>query len=445
MKKILSCFQVAALLALLPAGRAAAAPEVSPAPADAAGPVLSAVPTAAPAAMVSAPAAVDGGEDGSMRRLDDPEEPAPAARHSSRRAGPHNGHPNDDRVSLFCDTQVKAGERIAGSAVAVLGDVEVSGEVTRDAVCVLGDCTVNGTVNGKVVAVLGDVHLGPLAHVIGDVVCVGGGDVARAAGAVVDGRIIHKGDDAGRHLTVPLHIWYSHALALGRPLALAHGLGWLWASTACLVAFYALLTVMFPEGIRRTGDVLVQRPLAVVFSALLSAAALPIVFVLLCVTVVGIPVAFVVLPLALVLAVLFGKAAIYVWIGRRLTHERSPLAVCLLIGAAIFIVLYFVPVLGLTLWFVLGLLGFGCAVVVLLQRPARAPALVAVGVVPMMPPGAVPAGVAAGAFAAAAEGPGRRGAGRARPPDRRWRHRRRCRRRWLPVRPRVSGSGRRGS
>ncbi len=316
---------------------------------------------------------------------------------------------DQDRVSVMGETHVLADEKVAGSAVGVLSDVIIDGEVADDAVSVLGDMIVNGVVNGNVVSVLSDVRLGPHAHVLGDVVSVGG-DVIRAPGAVIEGRLIQKTAGSGVHIGLPATSWWRNGLKLGRPLAVAPGLSWLWVMTACLLGFYALLALMFPVGIVRTGNILATRPLAVVISALLTTLALPVLFILLCVTLIGIPVALLVLPVAVIVAVLFGKAAIYGWIGRRIVDGRAPLVAAVLLGGLLFTLLYLVPVVGLALWLLLGGLGLGCAMTALFSGPKTAPTPAAIYNAPAAapiyhaPPAAPIYNAPAAAAAAAAPG-----------------------------------------
>jgi hypothetical protein len=80
-------------------------------------------------------------------------------------------HSSGDRVRVFGNVRIDEGEAISGQAVAVIGSVRIDGEV--------GD---------QVVAVLGSVELGPNAVVRGDVVSVGG-TVHRAPGAQIRGSV----------------------------------------------------------------------------------------------------------------------------------------------------------------------------------------------------------------------------------------------------------------
>lgn len=302
----------------------------------------------------------------------------PVRRNSRRdRRNPGRANRNDDRVSVFANTHVAATETVNGAAVAIMGDVTVDGRVEQDAVAVMGDNTVNGIVRGQVVAVLGDVTLGPKARVSGDVVCVGG-VVSRDPAAVVEGKIVQQAVGKTLHVGVPLSAWWTQALGRGRPLAFGAHLAWLWVVTAVTLLFYVLLALAFPRAVRRCGDQLVERPGLTILTALLSMIALPVLFVLLLITIIGIPVAFIALPVGVLLAVLFGKAAIYALVGRGVTGGRVSPVIAVLLGAAIFLLLYLVPILGIGLSFIVSLLGFGCAVLALITS-SRKPAPLPVG------------------------------------------------------------------
>jgi uncharacterized RDD family membrane protein YckC len=103
-----------------------------------------------------------------------------------------------------------------------------------------------------------------------------------------------------------------------------------------------------------------------------------VLFILLVITIVGIPVAIVVVPATLIGCILFGKAAIYSLVGRSLTGRQTPIVVATLVGALLLMLLYFVPYLGAVLWLTVGFFGFASVVATLFtsNRPAApAPAL----------------------------------------------------------------------
>ena len=311
------------------------------------------------------------------------------AKRPKRSPASHSGG-GDDRVSVMGDTHVLSDEKIDGAAVGVMGDVLVDGEVLGDAVAVLGDNTINGTVNGSAVAVLGDINLGPKAKVGGDVVSVGG-QVHREAGAQIGGHIVNKSAVGVPHFGPGMHTWWTNGLRLGRPLAIGPGLHWQWIFTVFMLVFYALLALVFPDGIRKCGEALVRRPVATIGASILSMLGLPVLFVLLLITIVGIPVALLFLPVGVVLGVMFGKASIYGLVGRAVSNDRLHPALAVLVGAVPFVLLLLVPVAGLMLWMLISLLGLGCVLTTLFaseKKPAPPTAPV-----PPMGVGAVPSWV----------------------------------------------------
>jgi uncharacterized RDD family membrane protein YckC len=199
-----------------------------------------------------------------------------------------------------------------------------------------------------------------------------------------------------------LRAWWDHALGHGALFGVGAGLGWLAVPVLLALGFYALLALVFPGGIQSTGDMLVQRPGAVVLSALLTLMALPVLFILLLITVVGIPVALLGLPAGIVVGVMFGKAAIYGLVGRKLMQNRAPLAVSVLIGGIVFALLFAVPVAGLALAALTAALGLGCSVAALLTA-GKSPVTPMSPVVSFAPP-AVPPIAAMGAAATPASG-----------------------------------------
>lgn len=308
-----------------------------------------------------------------------------------------------DRVRIFDDVVVASGTTVKGDAVAVMGNARIDGEVLRDAVAVLGDNVVNGHVHRNAVAVMGDLTLGPNARVDGDIVSVGG-EIHRDPGAVVGGEVRIEGIDAKFE---GFHDWWGKTLKIGRPLAIGAHLGWLWILTGFSVAFYALLALIFPQTVRRCGDKLVQEPGLSVLAAVLSLLAFPVLFILLCITIIGIPVALFLLPLGVLLMVFFGKAAIYALVGRKITGDRLHLALATILGALVFIVLYLFPVLGLLLSLLVAFIGFGAVVLVMFSpkpKPAApvAPAAV-IAPIPAAPATPMPSVSAGFVGAAAAE------------------------------------------
>jgi uncharacterized RDD family membrane protein YckC len=286
-------------------------------------------------------------------------------------AHPHHHHSRgDDRVSVMGSVDVRQDEDVNGSAVAVLGSVAVNGVVDEDAVSVLGSNTINGTVHGNAVSVLGNLHLGPNARVDGDVVCVGG-HYTRDASASVGGSEVEKA--ASNFSDNPeVHAWLHHSLGMGRPFSIeAHSF---WLVGLLMFALCILLALAFPAGVTKCGETLAHRPGVTFLSGILTLIALPLLFVLLLITLVGIPVAVLVLPLCLAACVIFGKAAIYALVGRSIVGKQHPVVIAAIVGGTIFTLFFFVPFLGGALWLLTSFLGFSCVLATLYSSAtARAP------------------------------------------------------------------------
>jgi uncharacterized RDD family membrane protein YckC len=369
-------------LAVITASRAAEPPATAGAP--------SAV---APSAVAPAPAAPAPAADAS----DDSED---ADRHADWQDSPeghhhryryHHHEHGDDVVNIGSDSNLASGQKAdsvvsifgsstsdgeAGDVVSIFGDTRVTGEVHDSAVAVFGNTYIDGKIDGDAVSVLGNMQLGPHAEVGGDVATIGG-TVQRDPAAIVHGNVqnVISTDFGG---TGPIRTWIRHCLLYGRPLSLAPGLGWAWGLALTFLALYAALALLFREGLTRCVQTFETQPGQSVLAALIAMLLTPVLVVLLCITVIGIPAVPFVL-LALFCVALFGKAVMLAWVGWRVAgrHDAGPLshpAVAVLIGGALVLVLYLVPVLGFLVYKLLGVLGLGAVVytVILAARAHQA-------------------------------------------------------------------------
>lgn len=339
-----------------------------------------------------------------------PDQPAPGQKHGdddwsdSPDTGPiqlhhhHRHHGNKDAVvSIGRNAELSAGQHadsvvaIFGSAtsagdvddavVSVLGNTRVTGKVGDATVAVMGSVYVNGEVGGDVVAVLGNVELGPEARVRGDIVVVGG-KLTRDPAATVGGSVQTVFTTDWTHFEW-LRPWVDRCLLYGRPLAFAHGLGWAWSIALGMLALYLFIAFLFHGAVERCVHTLESQPGQSVLAALLTVLLTPVVLVLLLITVLGIA-AIPFLAMALLCAAAFGKIVVLASIGRRCTPmlANDPVIhtlVGVLVGAAIVLVLYTIPVVGFIVYKLLGILGLGVVMYTLLialrsGRQARAEA-----------------------------------------------------------------------
>ena len=354
-------------LAVITASRAAEPPATADAPSTVA-PV--------PAAPAPAPAADASDDSEDADRHADWQDSLEGHHHRNRY---HHHEHGDDVVNIGSDSNLASGQKAdsvvsifgsstsdgeAGDVVSIFGDTRVTGEVHDSAVAVFGNTYIDGKIDGDAVSVLGNMQLGPHAEIGGDVSAIGG-TVQRDPAAIVHGNVqnIISTDFGGAG---PIRTWIRHCLLYGRPLSLAPGLGWAWGLALTFLALYAVLALLFREGLTRCVQTFETQPGQSVLAALIAMLLTPVLVVLLCITVIGIPAVPFVL-LALFCVALFGKAVMLAWVGRRVAgrHDAGPLshpAVAVLIGGALVLVLYLVPVLGFLVYKLLGVLGLGAVV-----------------------------------------------------------------------------------
>lgn len=354
----------------------------------------------------------------------------------------HHGDQSDsERVAVGHDVVVEKGEK-ASQAVAVFGNATVDGEATDQAVSVWGSTTVNGTVGNQAVSVLGNTtvngSVGDQAvavggnmivngHVGGEVVCVGG-DITLGPDAEVGGEVVVVGGELKKdpsanlhghvqqvHLPVlrPLVAWITSSLLKARLLSFASGAAWAWLVAAAFLGFYVVVALVFPRGIAKCVETLERRPGHVILTAVLTMLAMPLVFLLLAITGVGLLV-IPFLAIGLFAAKLFGRAAMLAWFGRRVTGlfgagPWSHVAVDVLGGGIIVALLYTVPILALVVAMLISIFGLGTVIYTLILSMRRngtkpAPAAPAVPPAGTPPPPAPAVALAAGGPAGSVEG-----------------------------------------
>jgi hypothetical protein len=181
-----------------------------------------------------------------------------------------------------------------GSDIHIEQDEVVRGDVTA----IRGDITVDGTVHGGVVSFGGDVYLNATARVDGDVVCIGG-TLHEEQGAYVSGeRVSALSGGRGERIARRLRLGQSHddrdwdGLRAGGKLA---------GSLARLLVFLGLAWLvawLFQQRIAVGAETLNRHPaLSLGIGALVHALFIPsivalvLVMALLCITIVGIPLA----------------------------------------------------------------------------------------------------------------------------------------------------------
>lgn len=228
--------------------------------------------------------------------------------------------------------------------------VEPGQVVDGDLSVVFGDATIEGTVNG-------------------DVNVVGGSAIERP-GSTITGHVNTIGGEVTRSF-VP---WAPSEVSDG--FAPDYRIMWRLAWDVVVVLFF----LIFPIRTRMALDRLEQHPGLALAAGLLGWVAVIPVAILLCVTIILMPLVLVE-GVALVAAVFIGKAALSLLVGRRLYEliqphtTPSPLA-ALVIGLVLLTAAELVPVIGVLITILVGLVGLGCVLLAFVREQSFA------GVVP---------------------------------------------------------------
>jgi len=208
-----------------------------------------------------------------------------------------------DVVRFGSDIVVREGQTVVGDVVAMGGDV-----------------TVNGHVEGEVVAMGGDVHLGPNGRVDGQVVTIGG-QLHEEPGSHVGGQRVTAGGLSNRWFPGPIFGVFNSGLKAA----------WTIAKMLLVLLVAWGFTQLAPHRTQAAFEMFKNEPVKCLGFGLLawaliipSVVALALVVAILCITIIGIPLAIAVLlgyVLAIVLLVVWGYVVGAAVLGERLARQ----------------------------------------------------------------------------------------------------------------------------
>lgn len=208
-----------------------------------------------------------------------------------------------------------------GSDITIPEDQEVQGDV----LAIRGDVNVEGRVSGNVVSMGGDIRLSSTARVDGDVVCMGG-KLHEEPGATVGGQRVTALDPEGRRSFAPRRIriepdWDDEG-ASGKLIFYLVMLGLVWA--LCKIAPGSTGAALTSLKARPAASLGLGLLIALLFVP--SLIALALVIAILCITIIGIPLALIALLgyfVFFALLVLWGYAVGAAGLGERLLERRG--------------------------------------------------------------------------------------------------------------------------
>jgi uncharacterized RDD family membrane protein YckC/cytoskeletal protein CcmA (bactofilin family) len=285
--------------------------------------------------------------------------PAPAAQETVRL---------QSLVTIRGNSHLRANETTP-EMVTIMGSATVDGVVDGESVTVMGNVTVNGTVRGDLVCVLGQVTLGPGAEVRGEVVAVGGGLVADPTSRIRGEKVVITIPGIGGSFGGWLGEWFQDGM--GKARILPHNHTWAWATAGIFVLLNLLFATMFRPAVLASARALETRPVLSAVNGALVFLFFPVLLILLLASVVGI----VLMPVAgaaLFFCWFIGTIGVYCFCGQQFGLQDRPV-LAVLAGNVVFLLLFALPVLGLAVWSVTGVMGLGGAITALgnKRREAR--------------------------------------------------------------------------
>jgi len=266
-------------------------------------------------------------------------------------------------VRVGQDFSLAQGDRVR-EVVTVFGSATIAGEVDRDVVVVFGSVRLEPTavIHGSVVVTAGGLTVVDGARIERDVVVTGGSVDAPSGFAPGREYVVVGLPGMGRQAEAVVP-FFTRGLFWGR--LIVPSLPWLWLVVSVIVLVYLAINMLFDRAVVACRQAIADRPLSSFLMGLLVLVLIGPVSFILAVSVIGIPVV-PFLVCGLFIAALLGKVGVTRWIGASIMAEtdsgsKGQSVRSFFIGTAIILLAYMVPVLGILVWALGGMLGLGAA------------------------------------------------------------------------------------
>lgn len=233
----------------------------------------------------------------------------------------------------------------------------INGAIGRDIVAGSGQLTVAGDVGRNIEAEVSDLQLGSNARVSGNVTYTSTKEVSRSNGAEVGGTITRNEpskNDSDNNAGVLFGL----------------SIGWF---VYCLLAMLLLATavaLLAPSVLNNATGQAMLRPWRALLVGFLASIVVPIAIILLAVTIIGIPLAIVML-LAWFLIVILSSPVFAYYLGRNILRSSAQPLVIMAVGIIIAVTLYFIPVIGFIFMLVSLWMGAGMLLLELFRRSPK--------------------------------------------------------------------------
>jgi len=244
-----------------------------------------------------------------------------------------------------------------GSLLSWRGKLDIQGHVQGSIILAGGNITLNGEIDEDVICIFADVKLNEKTLIKGDFYLIGG-TFTQQPGSTIKGKFFNSKVDLKRiESTLLLLVTDSQTAVFIRAIKII-----VWLIIALI------LFAIIPQKILKAEEIIQKNVSKITAIGILSMACLLvllILFLILCIFIVGIPLLLILLIFYCVVCI-FGRTVIFYYIGNRLGHflklTRLSPAFYVVIGALVYIVLKFIPYFGALFLFILNFFELGAGV-----------------------------------------------------------------------------------
>lgn len=247
---------------------------------------------------------------------------------------------------------ISDGAQLSGNVVGGAGDLKIYAPIAKDIVVGAGELMIANSVAGDVVAGVGELTLSPNAQVAGNLTYYSDEQIAMAEGAVVSGKVSHPQIEKVEKKETAKNVT-GGAVTTARVLNII---------SAFILGMLALR--FFPNATAMVESHIQKNPWASMGIGLLALIVTPILMIIFFVTVIGIPIAMVLL-FAYFFYIYISKIFVALVLGRTFLgyfKAKYPQAAVLAIGLIMYLVITSIPVIGGIVVFVSVIMGVGALI-----------------------------------------------------------------------------------
>lgn len=210
-------------------------------------------------------------------------------------------------------------------------NITINGKIGRDIVSGSRNLAINGTVARNINGGVETLAVGPSGRVGGTVEYIGTTDPAVATGGKIVGKVTRTDPPKNQSTRYVAPVEFA--------------IGWFIYVMAAALALGLILAGLFPRVLNEAAAAAIKKPGKTVLVGFVAAILMPAIIIMLMISVIGFPVAIVVMLTWLVIMMVSGQFAGFL-LGRVMMKKQKQPIIVMLAGLAVLTVTYFIPFIG---------------------------------------------------------------------------------------------------